>query len=332
MNDETKKGKAAGGFARAEKLEPERRKAIAKKAAIARWGEKPLVAIRRGNFNEEFGFDADCYVLDDERNTAVLSQRGMAAALGFTGKGGNNLIRFITGKGISPYIGSELREKIDHPIVFKREKGGSDGSVAPFSKGYDVTVLIDLCNAVVNADNNGAVIKSQEQIAKQVRVIISSSAKSGIQELVYKLAGFDSTKEQFVQAFKRFISEEAKKYEKEFPPELYAEWARLYDLKIPDRGWPWEFKHLTVKHVYTPLAKSNGRLLSLLRETKDKSGEGRAKLFQFLNEIGTRALRMQLGRVLGIAETSINRTAYENKMVELFGGQSGFNFDPPSAS
>ena len=106
----------------------------------------------------------------------------------------------------------------------------------------------------------------------------------------------------------------------------------MYDLKIPDRGWPWEFKHLTVKHVYTPLAKSNGRLLSLLRETKDKSGEGRAKLFQFLNEIGTRALRMQLGRVLGIAETSINRTAYENKMVELFGGQSGFNFDPPSAS
>ena len=54
------------------------------------------------------------------------------------------------------------------------------------------------------------------KIAKQARIITSASAKSGIQELVYKLAGFNSTKEQFIRAFNQFVSDEAKKYEKEF--------------------------------------------------------------------------------------------------------------------
>ena len=102
-------------------------------------------------------------------------------------------------------------------------------------------MLIDLCNAIIEADNAGVLTKNQQGIAKQARIITSASAKSGIQELVYKLAGFNSTKEQFIRAFNQFVSDEAKKYEKEFPAELYLEWARLYDLKLPDRGWPWEF-------------------------------------------------------------------------------------------
>lgn len=315
-------GRAKGGFERAKKLSPERRSEIAKKAALAR--HKPLQAINKGSFKDDFGLDIECYVLNDEKNTAVISQRGMGEAIGFTGKGGNNLSRFIDGKGISPFIGSELKEKLSQPIVFKHEKGGSEKAVAPFAHGYDVTILIDLCNAVITADEAGALTKNQKGIAKQARIITSASAKSGIQELVYKLAGFDSTKEHFIRAYNQFVREEAKKYEKEFPYELYAEWTRIYGLKIPDRGWPWDFKHLTVKHVYTPLAKSNDKLLALLRETKNKSGGTGTKLFQFLNEVGTRALRMQLGRVLEMAESSKSKAEYEAKITERFGGQMTF--------
>ena len=103
--------------------------------------------------------------------------------------------------------------------------------------------------------------------------------------------------------------------------ELYEEWGRLYELEIPDRGWPWEFMHLTVKHIYTPLAKSDGQLLALLRGAKEKGGDKKAKLFQFLNTVGTRALRMQLGRVLEMAESSPDKTVYLNKIAERFGGQ-----------
>lgn len=321
-------GKAIGAKARSDKLTQEQRTEIARNAALARHNaNKPLEAIRTGNFQDDFGFDVECYVLNDEKNTAVISQRGIASAIGFTGKGGNNLTRFIDRKSIFPYIGSELREKILHPIVFKTVKGGSNESVAPLAYGYDVTILIDLCNAIIKADLAGALAKSQEGIANQANVIISASAKSGIQELVYKLAGFDSTKEQFVHAFKRFVNDEAKKYEKEFPIELYEQWARLYSLTIPDRGWPWDFKRLTVKHIYYPLAKSNGRLLSLLREAKETGGDNKKKLFQFLNEVGTRALRMQLGRILEMAESSKTKVEYENKIVERFGGQYGLEFE-----
>lgn len=327
MKQDNKKvtGRAIGAKARSEKLTPEQRSEIARKAALAKH-KKPLEAIRKGNFKDDFGFDVDCYVLNDESRTAVISQRGMADAIGFSGKGGNNLTRFIERKNISKFIGSELRQKLTQPIVFKRDGGGSDKSVAPLSNGYDVTVLIDLCNAIIEANNAGALVKTQENIAKQARVIIGASAKSGIQELVYKLTGFDSTKEHFIQAFKQFVSDEAKKYEKEFPIELYDEWARIYSIKIPDRGWPWDFKHLTVKHIYHPLAKSDGKLLALLRETKINNGDRKKKLFQFLNEVGTRALRMQLGRVLEMAESSKTKSEYENKIVERFGGQPEFDF------
>ena len=63
-----------------------------------------------------------------------------------------------------------------------------------------------------------------------------------------------------------------------------------------------------------------------LRETKASDGDRKKKLFQFLNEVGTRALRMQLGRVLEMAESSKSKLEYENKIIERFGGQSEMDF------
>src|SRR5580700_9051390 len=48
-----------------------------------------------------------------------------------------------------------------------------------------------------------------------------------------------------------------------------------------------------------------------LRALKAKGGDQKAKLFQFLNKIGARALRIQLGRVLEMAESSPDRQTYE---------------------
>lgn len=325
MENEKKEvtGRAIGAKARSEKLTPEKRSEIARKAAIARHtANKPLEAIRKGNFKEDFGFDVECYVLNDEKRTALISQRGMGAALEL-GEGGSRLKRFVNYQFMQKYIGPELRGKLENPIIFQTVRQNNTGPAA-HANGYDVTILIDLCNAIITAKRDGA--KVSDSVSTQASIILSASAKSGIQELVYKLTGFDSTKDHFVKAFKQFVSDEAKKYEKEFPPELYVEWARIYDLKIPEgRGWPWEFKHLTVKHIYTPLAKSNGKLLALLRETKTKGGDRKAKLFQFLNEVGTRALRMQLGRVLEMAESSKDRWSYNAKVAERFGGQPELN-------
>lgn len=325
MKDDKKEvtGRAIGGKARSEKLTPEQRSDIARNAAIARHrANKKLVAIRKGNFKDDFGIDVDCYVLNDEYKTAVIHQRGMAEAIGLSVRG-DRLQRFISGKAVSEFISPELRGKIENPVLFQPVTKAQEVGVKVLH-GYDVTILIDLCNAIISANAHG--VKITSSVIKQAQIIVSATAKLGIQELVYKLAGFDSSKDHLIQAFNRFVEEEAKKYEKEFPPELYVEWARIYQLKIPEgRGWPWEFKHLTLKHIYTPLAKSNGKLLALLRETKAKDGDKKSKLFQFLNEVGARALRMQLGRVLEMAESSKDRWAYNAKIAERFGGQPELN-------
>jgi len=101
---------------------------------------------------------------------------------------------------------------------------------------------------------------------------------------------------------------------------------------VPDRGKPWQFKHLTIKHIYYPLAKSNGKLLDLLRALKSKDGGRATKLFQFLNEIGARALRMHLGRVLEMFEASMSKEEYERKIVERFGGQQELDLIIPAPS
>jgi P63C domain len=166
----------------------------------------------------------------------------------------------------------------------------------------------------------------------QAHIILGASAKAGIQNLVYRLSGYNPTAEEVIAAFKLYVQEEAKKYEPEFPNELYEQWHRLYELAVPKRGKPWHFKSLTVRHVYYPLAKSNGKILELLKALKSKDGDRTKKLFQFLNVIGARALRIQLGRVLEMAESSSDKFVYENKIAERFGGQKELELIVPTPS
>lgn len=330
MEDSNITGRAKGGRKRAEVLSPEQRKEIAVKAAAARWGEKPLQAIRKGSFKEEFGVDVECYVLDDATKTAVISQTGMGRALGLSNRG-NAFPRFLSSKAMTETIGAQLREKLAQPLRFQGPPPSAQSTV--MVHGFDATLLIDVCKAVVEAESKGLLDRQQVGVARQAHVILGASAKAGIKGLVYALAGYNPTAQEVIDAFKLYVQEEAKKYEPEFPNELYAEWHRLYNLAVPERGKPWQFKFLTVNHVYYPLAKSSGKLLDLLRALKAQGGDRSKKLFQFLNDIGARALRMQLGRILEMAESSLDRDSYEQKIIERFGGQQKFEFPvPPTPS
>jgi len=313
----------AGGLARSAVLSDERKKEIAQVAALARWGAK---ATHRGNFKEQFGIDVDCYVLDDPGKTAVISQRGMGAALGMGISGGSRLPRLVNSKAMANYVGPELREKLENPLIFQAFTGGPN---PPPSKvnGYDVTILIDVCKAVSAAEGDGKLIRPE--VVKQAHIILSASAKAGIKGLVYALAGYDPTREEVIEAFKYYVREEAREYEREFPAQLYAEWYRLYQLQKPVRGRPWKAKSLTIDHVYYPLARSNGKILRLTREQRQGSQKQTEKLHQFLSEIGVKALRTHLGQILGIARIAKTPEEYERHVNTLFGVQPDL-FDTPS--
>lgn len=301
------------------------------KAAAARWGKTYKTIGEPGSFLHDFGVDVECHVLDDPSKTPVISQRGMGQAMGFS-KRGDRLRGFINSKAMADYIGRELRQKLENPLVFQ-QKGAAAGSIIQTANGYDATLLIDLCNAVIAARADGKLKGDRyARMIEQAQILVGASAKSGIRSLVYALSGYSPSSAEVIEAFKLYVREEAKKYEREFPNELYAAWQRLYDITLPERGKPWHFRHLTIKHIYMPLAQSDGKLLSLLRQSKANAGEPNKKLFQFLNEIGTRALRMHLGRVLEMAESADDKEEYERKIVKRFGLQGEFDLVIPDST
>ena len=319
MQSDEVKGRAKGGIARAESLTEEQLVAIAKKGANARWGIK---ATHKGNFKDDFGIDVECYVLDDERKTAVISQIGMGLAIGLSPRG-NAFPRFLASRGMSEVMGAQLSEKLSKPIKFQ---WSSTGAHTVAVHGFDVTLLIDICKTIIQVEEEGKLNFQQKHIAKQAHTIINASAKSGIQNLVYKLAGYDATRQEVVNAFKLFIREEAREYEKEFPDQLYQQWYRLYELPSPGKNKPWKFKQLTVDQVYKPLAKSNGKILQLAQTQRATGKERYKKLHQFLSEIGVKALRQHLGELIGIAKLSKDRNDYENNVAKIFGDQTMFNY------
>lgn len=322
MTDNEPTGKAIGGAARAASLTKGQRIGIAKKAAIARWGAQ---ATHKGNFQEDFGIDIECYVLDDDKKTAVISQIGMGLALGLAPRG-NAFPRFLESKGMQKTVSAQLAEKLAKPVKFQWSGSGAHGQSNAVVHGYDVTLLIDVCKAIIQADDLGFLQFQQKNVAKQAHIIMGASAKSGIENLVYKLAGYDSTKEQAVAAFKLYVREEARDYEKEFPPQLYQQWYRLYQLQQPERNKPWKFKHLTLDQVYKPLAKSNGKILQLAQSQRSNGTERNKRLHQFLSDIGVKALRQHLGELIGIAKLSKDRAEYEKNVEKIFGDQGSFDF------
>jgi hypothetical protein len=313
-------GRAKGGAVTAAKMTPEQKAERARKGALARWGEKPIAALKKGSFKEHFGVDVECYVADDALRTAVISQTGMARILGLTARG-NAFPKFVTSQALAGSVSAELRAKLEKPLLIQWGSGGAEQPPS-IIHGYPATVLTEVCSAIAHANANGRLTKRYEAIIKQAAIISGASSSAGITGLVYALAGYRPEVEEVIQAFKAFVQEEAKKYEREFPQELYDAWQRLYKITLPARGKPWQFMHLTRRHIYYPLAKSNGKILELLRALRAKDGEQKRYLFQFLNEIGARALTLQIGRVLEMADTAgDDAVAYEKKIVERFGGQ-----------
>ena len=182
-NDDEVIGRAKGGIARAEILSADRKSEIARKGAIARWGAQ---AMHRGSFKEEFGIDVECYVLDDIQKTAVISQTGMGEALGFS-KSGSRFPRFINSKKITPYVGPELAKKLENTLKFQGLAAGLNVP-KPTVHGYDATILIDVCNAIVRAEADGK-LSPEQNVVKQAHIILGASAKAGIKGLVYALGG-----------------------------------------------------------------------------------------------------------------------------------------------
>ncbi len=254
------------------------------------------------------GIPIDCYVLEDE--TRVLSQRGMFKGLGVKRGGPRNdnepsntgaeIPRFASQKWLKPFIDSDLELALKSPIFFQPPTGH-------MGYGYPATVLVDVCDAILEAEKNGATGKPQSGIVENAFSLIRGLAKVGIIALVDEATGYQEmrAKNALADILESFLSDYRQKWVKTFPDEFYKQIYRL-------RGWNWDgsaqrpgtIGSWTNNFVYDRLAPT---LTDELRHKNptNSNGERLSKHHQWFNpEYGHPLLKEHISGVIALMRAS----------------------------
>lgn len=283
-------------------------KSKSKPAKLAKtWGKGPLKLFRGGP-------EIDCYILDD--GTAILNKGKMMKAIGRTWKGSSRTDRpnFIGAVNLQPFITDELNEKLNGIEFYD---GGKKIS------GYHADILPLVCNVYLEARQAGALTKNQLPIAQTCEALVMSFAKVGITALIYEQLGFEKYKhpEALRILIESYLSDEVRKWSKEFPDELFRQMDRIYgNEKTTSRNRPLYYAKFIRKYIYDPIEK--GLVLNELdkRNPTIKPGYRKNRHHSLMSpEIGINALKSQIWQVVGILKTSSSKRTFESNFNRLMG-------------
>lgn len=309
-----------GGIARRESLSPNERRRLARQAAIVRWSQVGDVPEAEYQGQLTIGErQLEVYNLGDGRR--LFHKRVMGHALGLKSQGGNAFMKMISGQAIRSEIPDELVEKLSKPLIFRAFN-------QDLAHGYEAGVLIDVCQALIEARNKGLLNAKQEFLGIQSEIIIRACAKVGINALIDEATGYSDNKrkDEYRQIFQEFLREEHSQWQDpEYPDKFFDMIYRLYGLKRknPDSTkHPKFFGKFIRKYIYYPLANSHGAILEELDQKNPvvyTNGGRRYKLWQFLSEkIGIPAMRAHLWQTIGIGGTVSDAVSFERAFYRAF--------------
>lgn len=318
-----------GGRARAKALTTEKRREIAIAAARARWAKindpNSLPTTSHKGPLTIGDIQVEAYRLSDGRR--LISKKGMADILGLQSTGGNAFLRSFTRPGLRSEIPENLWDRIENPIFFKviEPDSKTDGGIT--ADGYEAETLIDCCRAIVAAAQNGKLHGKQRFLAIRAEIIIRAAAKLGITALVDAAVNYvpDHRRGEYQALFEKFILDECRQWEEEFPRKYLDMIYHLYGLRRVDPDstkTPRFFGKFTRKYIYAPLAHSRGAILEELDKKNPvvyTNGGRRHKMHSFLTkEIGLPALRQHLWQVIGIGSICSNKDQFERAFYKAF--------------
>ncbi len=299
--------KAIGGHARALSLSPEDRKAIARKAAQARWDVEVPVAKYEAPIN--IGNETLwAVVLEDGRR--LITQATFLRALGRSRspKAGTGVFStfdqipfFLQAEGLKPFIDNELLDSTKP--IFYRTKSGSKGV------GYNAELVPRVCTVYLEFKDDylartGKLPMRYKKIVLACDLLIRGLAHVGIIALIDEATGYqyDRARLALAEILEQFISKELIKWVKTFPDEFYFQIFRL-------RGWksskvvsqrPPIFGKITNDLVYERMPQNILKHLEKFNP-KDEDGRRKRKHFQRLTEdVGQRELRTLLATEITI--------------------------------
>jgi hypothetical protein len=238
-----------------------------------------------------------CYVLED--GTRVITQTGMAKALGM-GRFAQ-LPKFTSSQTLKPFIPLTLSDLSDSSIMFTMAHGGSP------AHGYQASILVQVCDAVFEANKQGKLLKQQEHIAKQCEILLRGFAQIGIIALIDEATGYQKVRERdaLQKILDAYLSKELATWAKRFPDEFYKEIFRL-------KGWvynPMSVKRPSVIGRYTQDIVYNRLAPGILEELEKKNpkndkGIRKHTHHQLLtDEVGHPALAQHLYGTIGLMRT-----------------------------
>ena len=270
--------------------------------------------------------DIDCYVLED--GTRVLSGREMQKVLSMvdesekgTQKSGTRLTRYLNQKSLLPFIYKGKSKDHFEPISCYKGKSKING--------YEATILIDICDAFLQARKEIKLSKRQQIIADQCEILVRSFAKVGLIALIDEATGYqyDREKKALQTILKALVSDEILEYQKQFQLSFYKEIFRLWNIPFTPKNInrkPQFIGHLTNKFIYKNLPKGVFVLDALKSKTpKTKGGNYKVRLHQSLTEDkGREALKKVLYSVETLASISDTKEDFLKLMEDKYGQQT----------
>jgi hypothetical protein len=237
-------------------------------------------------------------------------------------RGMNRLELFVSRDRIKPFISNDLMERIRNPIRFKI------GSNVAY--GFDSDTLIDIAEAVIQADNIGKLQSQQAAIAFQCRVITSSLTRVGLIALIDEATGYQTVRDrdELQQILTAYLLPEHRPWLQTVPEEFTNEVYRVYGWKrTKDNRGPRYAGKLIRQLIYERLPKPVLPALDVINPTNSKYQRKR-RHHQFLTEKqGLDHFRSLVITVMTLLRISKTKSEFKRHIANYFGPQMEFDFN-----
>jgi hypothetical protein len=209
------------------------------------------------------GEEIPSFVLED--GTRVISQSGMIKALGIQLGGesrkrgrrgeGELLADSIAPKNVRPYFPGVSGSGRGEGALLRFEAPPGAGGGGCLAYGYPATYLADFCEAVLRANDGGALQRSQQRLVVRCMAVLRAIARVGIIALVDEATGYQEGRERRAlnKILEMYISKELLPWSKRFPDEFYEHLFRLKGWTLNGNKRPKLIAKLTAELVYEKL-------------------------------------------------------------------------------
>jgi hypothetical protein len=306
-------GRVRSGQARMQKLTPEQRTELARKAATKRWQDKDgkRFVIEKTDHIGEFevaGRKIPCAVLPD--GTRLISERALVKSFGGKRGGahwrrkksaedesGVNLPVILSANNLRPFIDTELMVALNERRLYV-----GSGMRSP-AHGLKAELYPKICEVYLKARDANALQHKQKPFAVAADILTRGLAITGIVALVDEATGYQKVRDSqaLQEILNLYIGKELAKWAKRFPDEFYKEIFRL-------RGWhydpsstrrPMQMAQITIDLVFDRIGPGLTKELRERRQEIFETTGKRGKLHQVMTaEIGHPALQHHLSGLI----------------------------------